>query len=600
MHKILLTEESSISYRIEPFYFKKDFSKINSLNGFKPLSFTKDMFYNHINQLMFLKESDPAYKNQIGKSFLLDWETKDPIKYFNSYLKEEKLFPLRGTEYEYLVREFKDEQTKESKLKKYIRFKIENVQLLISEMQVGFLVYDLKVLELYDVEKGEKKIYPQTLENYDWVMYYLRKMQHAKKGKLRAFIRDPEDIKQQNNYNKRKEAAFKNGRSFTEEKPDKQGEFSIPVKWTDLVTGLLNQIGDVYSFTNQKQVGHHSLLYSSAFIKTPDYLNQSNETHELSLTRENYELAVANKVYKVSHGYRETYYKECTTEDVLRTFDNIMWSLSAEGVSNIVYSVPNKQAMKFFDESFKRKQETNYYYMYVLALMQKYSLLYYSMRTADILFQSSVYIGQELSREERDEELQRTRSFHAKTLKFTIHGYYEQVSYHSHYNDLYENLIKSLRIPELQQELSPKMTAFTQVIETLVHEQNIKEKEEIKEAAKILHNEEKRTQEKQNNIIQTITYFLLPATLTTGILGMNIPFIDHSQDIYLVYAILLVTLFTASLSVSLNKEIKGIPAKTVIVAAIILLVLTYTLDQAFNKPKQIEKKTEQVQTNEKK
>jgi hypothetical protein len=574
MQEVLLIEDASISYRIEPFYFEKGFSEIHNPIGFRPLTFTKEMFYDHIDNLMFLKEKDSSYNNQIGKSFQIDWNKSDKILYHDSYLKKDVPFPAKETEYEYLV-----DGKKNSDIQKYIRFKIENVHLLVSEMKVGFLVYDIKIIELYEVKNGVKESLTQSVENYEWAMYYLRKLQIANKGYLVAAIQDPEQVILRKEFYMRRDAALRNNESFTEEEPAEPNLVPVKVKWTDLTNGLLKSLGEVHSFTNQKKVGHHALLYTSAFIQPPE------EIEATDVTRKNFELMIANKVYKISHGYRETYYKDVKVDDILRPFDNIMWSLSSEGVSNIVYTLDNEQAMKFFNDTFKTKRETNYYFMYILGLLQKYSLLYFTIRSTQVLYQSSIYSGAELTKEERDKELKRTREFYSETLKFTVHGYYEQVSYHSHYNEIYVQLIKALRIPEMQQELSPKAEAFHQVIESLVFEQEMKEKESAKEE-----------KEKQNNIFQTITFFLLPASIATGILGMNVPLITKSNNFYLGYVAIGVTLLTTLLLIFLNKN-KSISARTIAVASAVFLSIIIMLDIRYDFPNQ-EEETEQIKIEE--
>lgn len=553
MPKVSQEKNDTIIYRIEPFYFDKKFEEINTFTGFEPYKLSKNMFYDHINQLMFLGEDSIVYNNQIGKAFI----QKNKITKFSTS-EGKYTFPIISTKFKYFIENIINEETNQPIGKRFVYFNIKNVQILISEMQVGFLVYDLNIIKLYDEINGVEHEREITLENYDLIMYQLRHLQNENYPPS-VCIKAPEDIQKIAEYHK-----IKGEKKCIEEPRD----ILVSVKWVDLTNKLLEEIGNVYSFADRTKIGHHSLLYSCSLIQTPNDLN--NTSHE------DFELEVANKVFKISHGYKKTYYKNSTLEDINRPFDNVMWGFSAEGVSNMIYSVSDRQAIEFFKSSFHSKWATNYYFMYILALLQKYSLLYYSMRATDILLQSSVYLGKdvsELTMEQREEELKRIQQFHAKILKFTIHGYYEQISYHTHYNDLYEDLMKKLRISELQQELSPKMEAFSQVIKTLVHEQNTKEQEMIREETQKLQDEERRVQEKQNNIIQTITYFLLPATLATGIMGMNIPFISGSEDIYLLYTILLITTLTAGLSVLLNKEMKGIPAKFVAGVSFFILVL---------------------------
>ncbi|WP_186326264.1 hypothetical protein [Priestia megaterium] len=43
----------------------------------------------------------------------------------------------------YRIEEVKDEEKQEITFQKYIRFKIKNIQLLVSEMQIGFVLYTI-------------------------------------------------------------------------------------------------------------------------------------------------------------------------------------------------------------------------------------------------------------------------------------------------------------------------------------------------------------------------------------------------------------------------------------------------------------------------
>ncbi|WP_144647045.1 hypothetical protein [Priestia megaterium] len=119
-------------------------------------------------------------------------------------------------------------------------------------------------MELYDVINGEKHIHSQTLKNYESAMYHLRKLQIAKKEYLQAYILDPKAVNRVQEYHIQRMYALKNEVSFTGEKPEEPNLIPLPVKWTDLTAGLLKGLGEIHSFTNQKKVGHHSLLYTSA------------------------------------------------------------------------------------------------------------------------------------------------------------------------------------------------------------------------------------------------------------------------------------------------------------------------------------------------
>ena len=129
-----------------------------------------------------------------------------------------------------------------------------------------------------------------------------------------------------------------------------------------------------------------------------------------------------------------------------------------------------KQQWIFLRAQYTSKWSTNYFYMYILALIQKFSFIYYTIKTNERLENSILYKDGKHKIEEIEQELQETRKLYQTILKFQIQAYHEQISQLTHYNELYTQLLQKLRIPELMNELKQKSETFSQVIESIATE----------------------------------------------------------------------------------------------------------------------------------
>ena len=166
-------------------------------------------------------------------------------------------------------------------------------------------------------------------------------------------------------------------------------------------------------------------------------------------------------------------------------------------------------------------------------------------------------------------------------------------------------MFQKLHIPELRNELTNKLETFSRVIESIATAKLTHEKQKQEAEAKLIFEqkqeqirleeqvrEERKEQiEKQNKVIQTITYILLPATLTTGILGMNIPFIAESKNILFLPIIFGVITFTALMAMLINKIEERITAKAVLALfSIIFIICLFLAVEEYQQPEHVEEK----------
>lgn len=561
--------DSKVLYRIEPFYFHDEYDGIRLQEGFRLYHFNKQLYYQYIQQLFFVENQN---EKAIAKTYINDWNQVSHIKFENSLDNNVVTsFPDKKSVYRYYVNY---EDNDEKKRRRCIYFKINNVQVIATMSHVGMVVYEFIIDHITEFQKINHESLQEvelelTPQNYEWAVYALRSIQHVSKKAL--------ELQVENKENKEQRAAYFKEQNFHLPEPENIPYLFKPFDWCELTNAIISKIfKEAYGFTEGQKPGRYALMYTGAIISEPNL---------------GYKDDLANHLFKISRGYKHTYYKKVNYEGVIKPFDNVWWYFSDEGASSFVLEIKDdKAAMEFFESQYTSKWSTNYFYMYLLALIQKFSFIYFTIKTNERLENSILYKEGTYKIEELENELQETRKLYQTILKFQIQAYYEQISQHTHYNELYIQLLKGLRIPELVDELKQKLETFSQVIESITSEKLSYEKEKQGKDAKQIAEQKKEQLEKQNKVVQTITYFLLPATLTTGILGMNIPFIAESKDMLFFPVLFAVIIITAAMSLLINKLDRITSKFVLVVSSIIFLICLFLAMNAYNQKEQVEQK----------
>ncbi|WP_428912150.1 hypothetical protein [Niallia sp. Krafla_26] len=575
---------SKVLYRIEPFYFNDDYNGIQLQDGFRLYHFNKQFYYQYIQQLFFVENQNGK---TIAKTYITDWNQVSKITFKNRLDNNEMTsFPGKKCEYRYYVNY---DENNTGKIQRCIYFKIENIQIIASMSHVGMVVYEFSIERMTESKKMNDESTFQEVEmeltpqNYEWAVYALRSIHQVKKNAIQLQVENKE--------NKEQRAAYFKAKNFHLPEPEKIPYIFKPFDWCELTNAIISKFfKEPYGFAESQKPGRYALMYTGAMISQQD----ENDKKEL-----------VNHLFKISRGYKHTYYKHADLEDVIQPFDNVWWYFSDEGASSFVLEMNDQAAMSFFESQYTSKWSTNYFYMYILVLIQKFSFIYYTIKTNERLENSILYKDGTHKIEEIELELLETRKLYQTILKFQIQAYHEQISQLTHYNLLYTQLFQKLHIPELRNELTKKLETFSRVIESIATEKLTHEKQKQEAEAALIfeqkqeqirleekdREERKEQVEKQNKVIQTITYILLPATLTTGILGMNIPFIAQSKNILFLPVIFAVIACTALMSMLINK-IEWITSKMVLVVSSIILIICLFL--ALEDYKQTEKVEEKV------
>ncbi|WP_442596639.1 hypothetical protein [Neobacillus sp. D3-1R] len=284
---------------------------------------------------------------------------------------------------------------------------------------------------------------------------------------------------------------------------------------------LINQITkelNVQSFFEKVDKPHHALMFSSILLDK----NEANQK------------ALPTYLYEMRKSFTQNYLPskwDLDTEnnpDIFQAFENSYWGVSLEGLSNIAFLTGDKETDQFFEKSFFDNLEQTYFYLYLLVLQQKYTLLKLSIEAGSL--------HEHISKLTVSEQSETVNNFKERVIRFIVRGNYRQASYITHHADLYKIIRQRLGIDELLEELHNELEALSSFID-------------IKE-----DREHRKKEASTNLMIQLITLVFLPISVLSGIFGMNIPFItQHSTNLHFFYALILFY-FPCVLAFLLYKE----------------------------------------------
>ncbi|THE12327.1 hypothetical protein E1I69_11535 [Bacillus timonensis] len=340
-------------------------------------------------------------------------------------------------------------------------FSIPAIELYLFETQVGFWVIKLGLPKNIQVETLIETIYyAKKLEQYEYNLSYTKKI----------------------------------GRD----------EFYEQNVHLGLLIHDLSQSLDVSSYFEGKETPTHALVYSSAKID----LEEENSSF------------LTSYLFQLRRSFKSTYKPSIIEKDfnknpgLLPLFDNSYWGISFEGLANIVTKTDDAKTEEFFQSTYMHQIETTYFYIYILALHQKYALLRLSIVASKLS-----YDLQQVGEDNYTEQNFLISGLRNQIVRFMLRSSYNQVTNITHYGHLYEVIRENLRISDLFGELHDELNAlssYTDAAEQRMHQ--------------IAEEEKKVAAEKFNNKITAISIFFLPVTVITGFFGMNLDFITDIAE----------------------------------------------------------------------
>lgn len=384
---------------ILPFAYKTPFyqacSKLAS-SGWKEDDFSSKQIFFHIKSLL----SKENRNERIGARFVLN----DRVGYNLQH----------NTTAEYQIWCAKDNSFCNS-------FFLKNIELILFETQVAFLVFEVNLRETISVEE-------MTL-----VAYYLKKFN---KDEITVLYRK------------------KHSQDVVE---------TIETNLDEITTRLLATLEVETYFETEKKPPRQAFIFSAATLSAACFaeMRQKND--------------LGRVIFELRRSFKKSYkpaLREFDLEnnpDVLQLFENIYWGFSLEGVTCLAFYTNDKETDEFV-KSFMGRLSQTYLYLLLLALHQRYTLLKYNIDAAKL---------QKTPHGDLPEDLSAISHLQAQIAWFQLRAMFDHISSNTHYTLLYERFCQVFRIKALASELMDEIRTLA-ILSRLKQDEREREREKEK------------------------------------------------------------------------------------------------------------------------
>jgi len=312
----------------------------------------------------------------------------------------------------------------------------------------------------------------------------------------------PKQLKQTNNrdllddsflmvfQNRFKELNYRHNKYFKVE--PKTGEKETLIMG-DIIKNLLNEISDNIHFiggqrrSNGEMYPDKALIFNYLLLESDKFVDKE----------------FRKRAFSFANGYNENYkMAEDLNEAFSSTFDKTCWYASKSGCGYFTYKA-QQEKNEFFENGLASRIRGDYFFMYILALYQSYSLLNYLRE----IMQNYPAESEKYFEVEHCEKLEKLT---ARINAFLIKGIYSSVSNVHHHNKFFMFLQKQLNIQE-------DIESITMGINAMVKMQSIYKE---KQAAQVKEQEEKR-ENKHNNQVNMILTIISTLSVFSALVDMN-------------------------------------------------------------------------------
>ena len=335
--------------------------------------------------------SSEISENSIGANFLLSQEGRKDLE-----------FPLLKDQFGVLLKKGAEgPDLPDFK----IRFSIPEVYLYLFETRVGFIVLDIKYAE------------PESLEAVEMANHQLKKIALS-----RSFIyRDGEKSE-------------KNEKGI--------GFFDRFFESLKLLVSLVS------FFEEQDRMLRHFYLFSYLIL---DHVPES-ETERNKL--------IAETLFRMRNGFHAHYHPSKKEYDLehnsqfLSFVHNIFWGVSQDGAACVAFLTEDSRQTHFLTHIFRYNVENSYFYLYMLAMAQCFSLLSISKRTAELPpeIRGSIDVLKN-----KKEIIGAIDALQQEIVLYGLRINYSQVAFNFHYTLFYEKLREVFRLDYQHAELDAEV-----------------------------------------------------------------------------------------------------------------------------------------------
>ena len=268
------------------------------------------------------------------------------------------------------------------------------------------------------------------------------------------------------------------------------------------IAGEITKHLDVLSFFDNKVqpanrlAASHALVFN-AVILDKEFSKKNDFMHELKKY-----LFFMRRSFKGSYKPAPAEFEIENNPEVMQFFENSYWGVSLEGLANIVYLVDDENTNKFFMGGYSGNLKNTYFYLYILALHQKYALMQFFSTATQLPYTDSALADPD------NTLLDELNSLRRKIAHFIMRSYFGQVSNITHQKKLYEAIRQTLGIREMLDELHfelEQLAALTEMEEQKrlaaqrLEQKLIREEEQKQLAAQRLIQEELRAAENRRD-----------------------------------------------------------------------------------------------------
>lgn len=404
--------EQIISYQLNklivPFSYNKDYSlMLNKLckqnensSYWHDEDLDTDRLFHHISKLIHFNDE---WEETIGRRFVitdegrakLELPTKDQLVYL--------IHKRKKPEYYYLC--------------------IKQVELFLFETQVGFIAYELEHLDNpQDNEAG----YPY---------------QHLKKVPDLSV----DTIINANYFAK----SFKRKNDLDTYYYEKKGTNQKGFRLASITSKIIDDF-DVDSFfeheaKSNENTASNALVYSALVLGKP-FIREGDSQEKLGKY-----LYYMRRAFKPSYKPAPREFELEKNPNIMQFFANSYWGISMEGLTNIVYLIEDDDVTNnFMLSGYTHNLENAYFYIYILALNQRYTLLRFFGQVGSPTGNNIIKSRQHIAR-------------------FWLRSLFRQVSNVDHQDHLYKRIHKVLGIEDLLEELHSELGLLADL--SLIQEQ---------------------------------------------------------------------------------------------------------------------------------
>jgi len=168
---------------------------------------------------------------------------------------------------------------------------------------------------------------------------------------------------------------------------------------------------------------------------------------------------VGKNLYQLRHGFNNSHKptmksKSLDNREVERVFENSIWGVSKEGYANIV--IPTEDDRNFFEGSYLGSVKKEYRFLYILGLHQYFGLVGFANELSSLPSDTTNY--------NRD-SMYKLEMLTMRMGFFYLKSIFNEVSFLSHQQEVYERIMDVLAISDLLGELKHESDNILMIIQ---------------------------------------------------------------------------------------------------------------------------------------